>query len=409
MAYTETNLCLKAKAKSASLTENVASICLDYTAIIRFTGKKYNKCSAIGVNAVKSVLVVDDNPINLKLIGSQLKDNYEVSLAKSGEMALQICSRRRPNLILLDVEMPGMDGFLTIAQLQEDPMMRHIPVIFLTSSYDADTEVKCLEAGAMDFITKPAHPEILRHRIELHLQLSAYQLHLEHTIKELEDNISVSFAELLECKEYNIAGHLMRTSAYVELITEELLRLGIFGDELTKENASLMKRAAPFHDIGKIGVSDIILLKPGSLTKEEYAKRKTHTLVGGGMLRAIYERTPNQLYLETAIEIAEGHHERVDGTGYPHGLKGDDIPLSCRIMALANVYDSLLTDRVYRKAYSHDEAVGMILADRGTMFDHRVTDAFDSLKDEFLSISMSPDFKAEDIGINIYNEANTGS
>ena len=358
---------------------------------------------------MKSVLVVDDNPINLKLIGSQLKDNYEVSLAKSGEMALQICSRRRPNLILLDVEMPGMDGFQTIAQLQEDPMMRHIPVIFLTSSYDADTEVKCLEAGAMDFITKPAHPEILRHRIELHLQLSAYQLHLEHTIKELEDNISVSFAELLECKEYNIAGHLMRTSAYVELITEELLRLGIFGDELTKENASLMKRAAPFHDIGKIGVSDIILLKPGSLTKEEYAKLKTHTLVGGGMLRAIYERTPNQLYLETAIEIAEGHHERVDGTGYPHGLKGDDIPLSCRIMALANVYDSLLTDRVYRKAYSHDEAVGMILADRGTMFDHRVTDAFDSLKDEFLSISMSPDFKAEDIGINIYNEANTGS
>ncbi|MCL2600334.1 MAG: response regulator [Treponema sp.] len=358
---------------------------------------------------MKSVLVVDDSLPSLRQICSQLGDHYEVSLAKSGEQALQICATERPNLILLDVEMPDMDGFQTIAGLKQDPALSHIPVVFLTGSHEAATEVRCLEMGAADFIAKPANPEILRHRIDLHLQLSAYQLHLEHMIKELEDNISTTYAELLECKEFNIAGHLMRTSAYVELITRELLRRGTFGDALTKENADMMKRAAPFHDIGKIGVSDIILLKPSSLTKEEYAKLQQHTQIGGRMLRAIYERTPNQLYLKTAIEIAEGHHECFDGTGYPAGLAGNDIPLSCRIMSLANVYDSLITDRVYRNGYPHEEAVRIILTELCTRFDPGILDTFNALKDRFLAVGTSPHFQAQGLGRNIYHEARIDS
>jgi len=357
---------------------------------------------------VKSVLIVDDNLTSLQQISSQLKSDYDVSLAKSGELALHICSHKLPDLILLDVEMPGMDGFQTIARLKESPSLRHVPVIFLTGSRDPATEVRCLEAGAMDFIAKPANPGILRHRMELHLQFSAYQSHLERTIKEMEDNISVSYAELLECKEYNIAGHLLRTSAYVELLTDYLIGRDIFEGELTAEIADTMRRAAPFHDIGKIGVSDTILQKQGSLTEEEHSEMRKHPFVGGRILRVIYERTPNQLYLKTAIEIAEGHHECFDGTGYPRRLKGDDIPLSCRIMALANVYDSLITDRIYRKAFSHEEAVGMILAGRGTKFDPKIVDAFESLQDRFLAIGASPRFHAEDLGWDVYNETNTG-
>ena len=355
-----------------------------------------------GIN-VESVLIVDDNLASLRQIGAQLEDSYEVSLAKSGDMALRICSCEPPDLILLDVEMPGMDGFQTIARLKEQPLLRHIPVIFLTGSYGTETEIKCLEAGAIDFITKPANSEILRHRIELHLQLSSYQLRSEHTIKELEDNISISFAELLECKEYNIAGHLLRTSAYVGLITEELLRRGTFEGELTEENAVMMKRAAPFHDIGKIGVSDTILLKHGSLTKDELAEMRKHPLIGGRVLRVIYERTPNQLYLQTAIEIAEGHHECFDGNGYPYGLKGDDVPLSCRIMTLANVYDSLITDRIYRAAFTHQKAFDIIIGGRGTTFDPRVVDVFQAMEGRFFEIGTSPSFQAQDLGRNIYN------
>ena len=219
---------------------------------------------------MKSILVVDDNLVSLKQINVQLADKYEVSLAKSGKLALQICEQERPDLILLDVEMPEMDGFETIGLLKNDPALNQIPVIFLTGSADSVTEIKCLESGAMDFIVKPSNTEILHHRINLHLEFAAYQFHLESIVREMEDNISVSFAELVECKDSNIAGHVMRTGAYADFLTTELYKAGIFKDELTLEIAGMIRRAAPFHDIGKIGVSDMLLLKRGPLTREEY-------------------------------------------------------------------------------------------------------------------------------------------
>ena len=358
---------------------------------------------------MKSILIVDDNLVSLKQISAQLAKSYEVFLAKSGELALQICAQEKPDLILLDVEMPGMDGFATIARLKEDPELKHIPVIFLTGNYDTATEVKCLESGAMDYITKPANVDILHHRIELHLQFSTYQLHLEHMVKELEDNIGVSFAELLDCKDFNIANHVLRTAEYVELLIRELIEEGTFGDEITVDDIVEIKRAIPFHDIGKIGVSDIILLKRSPLTEEEYQEICKHTVIGAHVLQSIYDRTPDQYYLKTAIIIAESHHERYDGGGYPRGLKGDDIPLCCRIMTVANVYDACVTDRIYRKGLSHEEACKIIFDGRGTQFDPRIVDAFDKVKDKFASLNVSSKLALIDKGWSISYETNPGS
>jgi putative two-component system response regulator len=349
---------------------------------------------------------VDDNLVNLKQISAQLAGCYEVSLAKSGAIALQIGIQERPDLILLDVEMPGMDGFDTIARLKADPDLRHIPVIFLTSNYDPATEVKCLESGAMDFITKPANTEILRHRIELHLQFSAYQLHLENMVREMEDTIGISFAELVECKDYNIAGHVLRTGSYAELLAAGLFDAGRFPNELEAADIPLLKRAAPFHDIGKIGVSDVILLKRSALTEEEYREVRRHTLIGGRVLGAIYNRTPNQRYLKMAMLLAEGHHERYDGKGYPRGLAGDAIPVYCRIFAVANVYDACITDRVYRKGLGHEETCRVILEGRGTEFDPQVVDIFEQMQDRFAQLYAASHYSLNNQGWSFYHETN---
>jgi len=358
---------------------------------------------------MKSILIVDDNLVSLRQISALLSKDYDVSLAKSGELALQICSQEQPDLILLDVEMTGMDGFETIARLKADDRLKHIPVIFLTGNRDAETEVKCLESGAMDFITKPANAEILRHRIELHLQFSIYQLHLEHMVKELEDNIGISFAELLDCKDYNAAIHMLRTGEYVELLVKELINAGSFGDELTAKDVDLLKRATPFHDIGKLGISDIILLKRSPLTNMEIQEVRKHTTIGSRVLKIIYDRTPSQQYLKIAMVLAEGHHENFDGSGYPNGLSGEDIPLYCRILSVVNAYDALITDRVYRKGISHEEACQKIIAGRGSRFDPRIVDVFEKITDKIASLTASANLSMKDHGWSMYNETNTGS
>ncbi|MDR1411387.1 MAG: response regulator [Spirochaetaceae bacterium] len=340
----------------------------------------------------KQILVVDDNLASLKQIGAQLESHYEVSLAKSGALALKICKLEKPDLILLDVEMPEMDGFETIAMLKGDPDLNPIPVIFLTGNLDTDTELRALESGAMDFITKPANKDILFHRLELHLQFAAYQNSLEQTVKELEESIVTSFAELIECKDDNAGTHVLRTGRYVDILGRKLLDAKTFGDELTGADLELMVKAAPFHDIGKIGVSDTLLLKEGALTKDEYDLVKRHPLIGARFLAAIYERTPEQHYLKFARLIAESHHERYDGAGYPRGLAGDAIPLCARIMAVANVYDGCITDRVYRKALSHEEACRVVIDGKDSWFDPRIVEVFEGMKDEFarLKVSVEP-------------------
>jgi putative two-component system response regulator len=302
-----------------------------------------------------------------------------------------------------------MDGFQTIAQLKQDPLLKQIPVIFLTGNSDTDTEIKALESGAMDFIVKPANTDILYHRIELHLQFSAYHLHLEKTVKELEDNIGASFAELIECKDENVAGHVLRTGKYIEFLANELMETGIFWDQLSSADVDMMARAAPFHDIGKIGVSDIILKKKDALTDEEYEKVKRHTIIGARVLETIYKRTPNQTYLEYARLIAEGHHERYDGKGYPHGKAGESIPLCCRLMSVVNVYDACMTDRIYRKALSHEEALEVIIKGSGTEFDPRIVKVFESASSKFARLNEELQQATRNLGRSFHLEADTGS
>jgi putative two-component system response regulator len=328
-------------------------------------------------------LVVDDNLTSLKQIGTLLSGHYEFSLFKSGRDAIKFCKHDIPDLVLLDVDMPEMDGFETLARLRANPKMAGIPVIFITGNTDTVTEIKALEAGARDVVKKPADRDILLYRVGIHLELLDYQTNLENTMKELKSGIAVSFADIIERKDDNTGEHVLRTSKYVEIIGRELLDRGGFRDELSEENLELIVCGAPFHDIGKIGVSDVILLKPSKLTDEEYAEVKKHTTIGSRVLQNIYKRTPDQHYLKYASLMAEGHHERYDGKGYPRGLAGERIPLCSRLTAVANVYDSCLTDRIYRPALSADEARGIIAQGRGTEFDPYIVDAFESAYGKF--------------------------
>jgi putative two-component system response regulator len=336
---------------------------------------------------MKQVLVVDDNLTNLRQINLQLAGEYRAVLAKSGAQALQICEKERPDLILLDIEMPEMDGFETITRLKGNAQMSQVPVIFLTASYDTATEVRALQSGAVDFIRKPVERCVLLHRINLYIRFFEYQSHLEDTVRALEDCIVAAFSSVVEGRGENSEGHVARTSQYVAMLCRELQARKSFPDELSDSEIGLIVRAAPLHDVGKIGISDVILLKPGMLNDEEFNIMKNHTTIGADILKDMLERAPTQHYLKYAIMIAEFHHERYDGEGYPHGIKGDSIPLCARIMAVADVYDALVDKRVYKKPLNHSVACRIILAGRGTQFDSRVVDAFQSVNHEFDAIS----------------------
>lgn len=333
---------------------------------------------------MEAVLVVDDDLVNLQYISSQLAGAYTLIPAKSGKQALDIAETRFPDLILLDIAMPGMDGFETLARLQKNNRLSHIPVIFLTADHTPETEMRGLKAGAKDFITKPFGKGVLLHRVELHLRLSRYQKQLQLSVKELEDSIAVSFAELIECRDENTGGHVQRTSEYMTILGRALRTRGYFENELQDDELGMMIRAAPLHDIGKIGVSDAVLFKPGKLTNDEFDAMKKHTTVGAAILGAMFARLPTQRYLLYAKMIAESHHERYDGKGYPYQTGGDSIPLCARIMAVVDVYDALVADRIYRKAMSHEEACGIIFAGKGANFDPQIVTVFEEIHEIFL-------------------------
>ncbi|MDR1312312.1 MAG: response regulator [Deltaproteobacteria bacterium] len=326
---------------------------------------------------MKHILIVDDNLTNLEQISIQIEDLYDVSLAKSGAQALQICGKAAPDLILLDIEMPEMDGFATLARLREDASNRSIPVIFLTASHDVKTELKCLKAGASDFIGKPAERDILIHRIETHLALVEADGNVDARARDLEDALITSFADIIEHRNAKSFGGSRRSARIVRALADELLASGSCPGQLNGLSADMMARAAPLHDIGKIGISDFILLKPSLLNDDEFNVMKTHTTVGAEILRRAFEEVPRCAgFREFAVTMALSHHERWDGKGYPDGLAGDAIPFCARIMAVADVFDALLDARTYKEPLPFSEAALVIAGGRGTAFDPRVVDAF---------------------------------
>ena len=337
---------------------------------------------------MKHILLVDDNISNLKLAQSLLQGHYKISLTKSGKQALAFCEKHRPDLILLDIQMPEMDGFETIRRLKSEPKTAKIPVIFLTATASSEIESQGFEYGAVDFITKPFAKSSMLHRIDIHLQLSGQQSYLEQVVKSLQDSIISNFSQLIECRDNETGGHVERTKQYVEILARELMKRGVYPEILNEVYIEELVCSGALHDIGKIGISDLILLKPGRLTNEEFEQMKKHTTIGARVLDKMIEKTPAYKYLGLAKEVALSHHERFDGKGYPYGLKGHGIPLSGRIMAIADMYDALIEERVYRKAMSHEEACKIIMEGKGTQFDPTIVEVFEEVKEEFHQIAL---------------------
>ena len=350
------------------------------------------------------VLVVDDTPDNLALMSGLLKDLYRVKLANSGERALVIAATDpSPDLILLDIMMPGIDGYEVCARLKSNPSTQHIPVIFLTAKSEIEDERKGLELGAVDYITKPVSPPIVMARVKAQLELKAAadflrdkNTYLEQEVARRTQEVSaiqdvtiMVMASLAETRDTETGNHIRRTQNYVRILAIQLKEHPRFAAFLTERNIQMLYKSAPLHDIGKVGIPDRILLKPGKLTPEEFEIMKTHTILG----RDAIDHAEGMLgmpvdFLNMAKEIALSHQEKWDGSGYPQGLKGDDIPISARLMAVADVYDALISRRVYKEPMPHDQAVEIIRQGRGQHFDPDVADAFLASGDAFHEIAL---------------------
>lgn len=352
--------------------------------------------------------MVDDHLTNLTIGNNALEPYYNVITLNSGARLLKALEKVIPDLILLDVDMPEMNGFETIEILKSKKEYAHIPVIFLTAKNDSTSELDGLSLGAIDYLTKPFSPPLLLKRIELHLlvesqkneltvqkqELVKFNKNLQHmveektkTVVELQNAILTTMAELVESRDDVTGGHIERTKSYLRILLNALWRNGSYWYEASSWDIELLLQSAQLHDIGKISIDDNILRKPGKLTPEEFEKIKQHTVIGQRIIEGIKAKTSQQAFLEQAKILVMTHHEKWDGSGYPNGLKGEEIPLQGRLMAIADVYDALISDRPYKKAMTHEEAVEVIKNDSGTHFDPMLVELFLSVADEFDEVS----------------------
>ncbi|MCP5449468.1 MAG: two-component system response regulator [Candidatus Competibacteraceae bacterium] len=351
----------------------------------------------------QTILVVDDTPDNIALLSTLLKDRYKVRAANNGERALAIAAGQpRPDLILLDIMMPGMDGYEVCERLKIDPHTADIPVIFLTAKVQVEDEEFGLRLGAVDYITKPISPPIVLARVETHLTLKRARQFLQDRNAYLEAEVwrrsrevmaiqevtIMAMASLAETRDNATGNHIRRTQHYVRALAQHLRHHPRFAAALNDETIELLFKSAPLHDIGKVGIPDRILLKPGRLTPDEFEIMKTHAALGRDAIAAAerYLDTPDS-FLRFAREIAYSHQEKWDGSGYPEGLWGEQIPLSARLMAVADVYDALISRRIYKPALPHEQAVAMIREGRDQHFDPDIVDAFLECAEQFRTIA----------------------
>ncbi|WP_338847856.1 two-component system response regulator [Massilia sp. W12] len=350
------------------------------------------------------ILIVDDVPENIDLLREVLEGNYRTKIAINGERALKIAfSETRLDLILLDIMMPGMSGYEVCMALKANPATRDIPVIFVTAMSEVDDEAKGLEMGAVDYITKPISPPIVQARIKT--QLAAKRVNdflrdqnkfLEHEIEKrtreiqaLQDVTIHTIASLAETRDSDTGNHIRRTSNYVKALAHKLRLHPRFGYFLDDKTIELLYKSAPLHDIGKVGIPDRILLKPGRFEPHEFEIMKTHTTLGRDAISAAERDLGMEVdFLKYAKEIAYSHQEKWDGSGYPQGLRGDAIPISARLMAVADVYDALISRRVYKEGMSHAQAAAIIAEGRGKHFDPDIVDAFMEIQQEFQDIAL---------------------
>jgi len=338
------------------------------------------------------ILVVDDEPMNVKVLVDLLRPNYALVVARDGFQALErLNASPLPDLALIDVMMPGMTGLELCRRMRTDPRLAEVPVIFVSALSQTNDEAEGFESGAVDYITKPISPPIVQARVRTQIALRRATRTLSERNQTLEEIVELrthelaanqdmtiqAFASLVEARDNETSGHVLRSQRFVWLLGEEMRRDPRHEALLTSRAVELMAKAAQLHDIGKVGIPDSILQKPGRLTPEEFDIMKTHTLIGRRALRiAGGETSSTSDFLRFAIEITGSHHEKWDGSGYPEALVGEAIPLSARLMSLADVYDALTCERVYKRAMTHEEAKAIIVAGRGRHFDPGVVDAF---------------------------------
>jgi len=347
------------------------------------------------------IFLVDDNIVNLNTGKSALQYKYKVITIPSGEKLFIALEKVKPDLILLDIDMPGMNGYDVIKVLKFNPETAEIPVIYLTGKSEVKDELQGFTLGAVDYITKPFSPLLLLKRVELHLLLKAREEELRifngnlikmvnertNDISTLQNAIIMWAAEVIEFRDEETGHHVERVQKYLKILLEAMEKSNLYEDEIIAWDIEAFLKSTLLHDVGKIKIRDDILLKPTRLTDDELLDMKLHTLYGKVLLESLQDKIPNQTFLEYAKTLARWHHERWDGKGYPDGLKGEEIPLQARMMAIADVYDALISERPYKKALLHDEAMKIISEGRGSQFDQVLTDLFIKSSDRIKAVS----------------------
>ena len=332
---------------------------------------------------MKKVFIVDDSYTNLALAKDALEGKYRSFALSSAEKMFKLMEKVTPDIILLDIDMPEMDGFEAMGILKSDVRFESIPVIFLTARNNVEAEITGLEMGAIDFINKPFAAPVLLRRIETHIGTDMLIKEAQSALRNMNNAIISIMANMVESRDMVTSGHVERTQTYLKLLIDECIRTEAYADEISKWDLEILIPSAQLHDVGKISISDVILNKPDKLNKGEFAIIETHCIIGEEIIDYIIRKTNADSFLIHAKRFAGYHHEKWDGTGYPRNLAGYDIPLEGRVMAVVDVYDALLSERPYKKPLSHQAAVEIIKNGSNTHFDPVLVDTFLNIEETF--------------------------
>lgn len=332
---------------------------------------------------MKAIFIVDDSESGRVAAKSALDGHYMAYALPSAAAMFRLLDKIVPELILLDIEMPEMGGFEALTMLKASQRTKNIPVIFLTGKSDTQTEIRGFDAGAVDFIHKPFSSPVLMKRIETHINIDEIVKNSLKVVKQAYQATISGIADIVESRDHGTGGHIARTREYLMILVQGMIDMGLYTDEVHTWNLDILASSAQLHDVGKVKVSDLILNKPGKLSVDEFAQVMLHCADGEQIIDKIITSSEDERYLIHAKRFAASHHERWDGSGYPLGLKGEAIPLEGRIMAIADVYDALVSERPYKKPFTHEEAMEIIRDDAGKHFDPKLVELFLTVAHEF--------------------------